>query len=47
MKPTPCFSALIKEFFYHLDPKRTSLLSPETCSEYIDACGAALSHNIC
>ncbi|KAJ5176353.1 uncharacterized protein N7482_002230 [Penicillium canariense] len=46
MTPTPCFSALIKEFFHHLDLKRTGLLSPETCSEYIDACGAAPSHNV-
>ncbi|CEO58598.1 hypothetical protein PMG11_03310 [Penicillium brasilianum] len=46
MTPSPCFSALIEEFFHHLDLNRTGLVSPETISEYIDACGAPASHNV-
>jgi hypothetical protein len=47
MTPSPCFSTLIEEFFHYLDPNRTGLVSPETFSEYIDACGAPTSHNVC
>lgn len=47
MKPSPSFVRLIDELFHHLDPQRTGFLNPEVYSDYLQACGAPESHNIC
>lgn len=47
MTPTASFISLIEQFFHHLDPRGTGYLSPETYTEYLDACGAPADHNVC
>jgi hypothetical protein len=47
MKPSPSFTRMMGELFQHLDPQHTGFLSPEVYSQYIEACGAPPSYNIC
>jgi hypothetical protein len=47
MSPTPIFFRTVEEIFYSFDTQRTGYHTPEVFSQYIDACGAPPSHNIC
>ncbi|KAI9372956.1 hypothetical protein BJX61DRAFT_552506 [Aspergillus egyptiacus] len=45
-RPSASFLRLADELFARLDPQHTGYLSPEVYSDYLDACGAPMHHNI-